>query len=127
MRHDREHGRILKVRIWIAMTGNEVKIPHHETSQLQEDGMSNHMHTCIDCGCTSSSSVVDEIKPVYRLEQVSFSCGAVQTHFYGARGRIGKFVQQGSCGEAGSHMMGSGRAGNAQKPAALAARSGIRE
>ncbi len=61
----------------------------------------NATHQCVDCGCRASSSIIDEIKPVYRLEQVKFSCGAEQTHFYGAHGRIGKFSHEGCCSEAG--------------------------
>ena len=33
--------------------------------------------SCIDCGCNAVGSIVDEVKPVFRMEIVNFACGAV--------------------------------------------------
>ena len=33
--------------------------------------------SCIDCGCSAVGSIVDEVKPVFRMGIVNFACGAV--------------------------------------------------
>jgi len=52
---------------------------------------------CIDCGSIAIKTLVDEVKPVFRMEIVDFACGAVQKSTYTANGRIGRVSHTG-CG-----------------------------
>ena len=50
---------------------------------------------CIDCGSEVVGSVVDEIKPVFRMEIVNFACGAVMKSTYSANGNISRASHSG--------------------------------
>jgi hypothetical protein len=50
---------------------------------------------CIDCGCEADASVVDEVKPMFRMEIVNFACGAVLKSYHSANGNIGRAVHVG--------------------------------
>ena len=50
---------------------------------------------CIDCGSEAVNSIIDEIKPVFKMEIISFSCGAELKTTYSANGNIGKAVHSG--------------------------------
>ncbi len=39
--------------------------------------MRNVRKQCIDCGSEAVQTIVDEVKPVYRMEIIDFACGAV--------------------------------------------------
>jgi hypothetical protein len=53
-----------------------------------------HKH-CIDCGSEGVETTIDEVKPVYRMEIVNFSCGAVLRNTFSANGNVGKVVHSG--------------------------------
>jgi len=36
---------------------------------------------CIDCGSEAVKSIVDEVRPVYKMEIINFACGAVSRTF----------------------------------------------
>jgi len=50
---------------------------------------------CIDCGSEAIHSIIDEIKPVFKMEIISFACGAELKTTYSANGNIGKAVHSG--------------------------------
>lgn len=50
---------------------------------------------CIDCGSWATHTIIDEIKPIFRMEQYHFPCGAVLKSSYGARGQVGKISHEG--------------------------------
>jgi hypothetical protein len=37
------------------------------------------VHRCVECGSLATHSIADNIKTIFRMEQVHFSCGAVKT------------------------------------------------
>jgi len=51
--------------------------------------------SCIDCGCEATGTVVDEVKPVFRLEIVNFACGAVLKSVHTANGNVGRATHSG--------------------------------
>ena len=51
--------------------------------------------SCIDCGCEAVGSIVDEVKPVFRMEIVNFACGAVFKRVHTANGNIGRATHSG--------------------------------
>jgi hypothetical protein len=57
--------------------------------------MKNTVHHCIDCGSLATHSIIDEIRPIFRIEQFHFPCGAVLESSYGARGQVGKISHEG--------------------------------
>lgn len=57
--------------------------------------MQSALKKCIDCGSEAIQTVIDEIKPIFRMELVYFSCGAILKSSYGARGQIGKVSHEG--------------------------------
>ncbi len=59
--------------------------------------MKKARRNCIDCGSEAVRSIVDEIKPVFRMEVVHFACGAELTTTFTANGNIGKACHSG-CG-----------------------------
>jgi hypothetical protein len=64
----------------------------HFTKEVR---MQKTLQKCIDCGSEAIQTVIDEIKPIFRMEVVYFSCGAVFKSSYGARGQIGNVSQEG--------------------------------
>ena len=57
--------------------------------------MQDTIQHCLDCGCKATHSIIDEIKPIFRIEQFHFPCGAVLKSSFGARGQIGKISHEG--------------------------------
>jgi len=51
--------------------------------------------SCIDCGSNAIGSIVDEVKPVFRMEIVNFACGAVFKSVYTANGNVGRAMHSG--------------------------------
>jgi len=51
--------------------------------------------SCIDCGCEAVGSIVDEVKPVFRMEIVNFACGAVFKSVHTTNGNIGRATHSG--------------------------------
>jgi hypothetical protein len=50
---------------------------------------------CLDCGSEAIMTIVDEIKPLFRIEIVEFACGAVLKSTFCANGSIAKAAHKG--------------------------------
>jgi hypothetical protein len=50
---------------------------------------------CIDCGSEALDTLIDEVKPVYNMEIVNFSCGAVLKNVISTNGIVGRVVHSG--------------------------------
>jgi hypothetical protein len=50
---------------------------------------------CVDCGSEAIANIVDEVKPVFRMEIVNFACGAVLKTTFSANGNIAKAFHSG--------------------------------
>ena len=50
---------------------------------------------CLECGSTAVSTIIDEEKPVFKMEIINFACGAVLKSTFTANGMIGKAVHSG--------------------------------
>ena len=50
---------------------------------------------CLDCGSEVIQTIIDEVKPLYRLETINFACGAVLKNTYTANGNIAKASHRG--------------------------------
>lgn len=44
--------------------------------------MKNMVHRCVKCGSPAAKKITDNIKTIFRMEQVYFDCGAVETSSY---------------------------------------------
>lgn len=53
---------------------------------------------CIECGSRVVSSIVDEVKPVFRMETIGFACGAELRTVYSANDNVGRVSQSGCTG-----------------------------
>jgi len=50
---------------------------------------------CLECGSTAISTIIDEEKPVFKMEIINFACGAVLKSTFTTNGMIGKAVHSG--------------------------------
>jgi hypothetical protein len=50
---------------------------------------------CIDCGSDAVETLIDEIKPNFRMEVVQYACGAVMKSSFSTRSNLGKAVHSG--------------------------------
>lgn len=50
---------------------------------------------CIDCGSEAVNTMVDEVKPVYKMEIINFACGAELKNIFSSNGNIGKVFHSG--------------------------------
>jgi hypothetical protein len=50
---------------------------------------------CIDCGSAAVQTLIDEIKPDFRMELVQFECGAEMKSSYSTKRNTGKVVHSG--------------------------------
>ena len=50
---------------------------------------------CIDCGSEAVRTIVDEVKPVYKMEIINFACGAELKNIFSANGNVGKVLHSG--------------------------------
>jgi len=50
---------------------------------------------CLNCGSEAIGVTTDEVKPVFRMEVITYACGAVMKSITGARGRIGRLTHEG--------------------------------
>ncbi|NVN90112.1 MAG: hypothetical protein HXX11_05855 [Desulfuromonadales bacterium] len=58
------------------------------------------MHSnCLDCGSEAVRTIVDEVKPMYKMTLVDFSCGAVLKTIFTANGNIGRVLHSGCMAE----------------------------
>lgn len=51
--------------------------------------------SCLHCGSAATGTMVDEVKPVFRMEVITYACGAVMKNITGARGRFGRLSHEG--------------------------------
>jgi hypothetical protein len=52
---------------------------------------------CIDCGSEAVNTIVDEVKPVYKMEIINFACGAELKNIFTAFGNVSKVSHSGCC------------------------------
>lgn len=57
--------------------------------------MKNISKQCIDCGSKAIETMVDEVKPVFRQEIISFECGATLMNIFSSNGNIGRVYHTG--------------------------------
>jgi hypothetical protein len=57
--------------------------------------MHSPVYQCIDCGGLHEKVYVDSLKPAYKIEQIYFLCGSVQTKIFSSRGQIGNAFNDG--------------------------------
>ena len=50
---------------------------------------------CIDCGSEAVDILVDEVKPVFKMEIIRFACGAELKNIYSSNGNVGKVLHSG--------------------------------
>jgi hypothetical protein len=50
---------------------------------------------CIDCGSAAVATIVDEVKPLFRMEIVDFACGAVLKSTFTANGNVVRATHSG--------------------------------
>lgn len=50
---------------------------------------------CLECGSAAISNIVDEEKPIFKMEIINFACGAVLKSTFSANGMISKAVHSG--------------------------------
>ena len=50
---------------------------------------------CIDCGSEAVNTIVDEVKPVYKMEIINFACGAELKNIFTTNGNVGKVFHSG--------------------------------
>jgi len=50
---------------------------------------------CIDCGSDSVETLIDEIKPTFRMEVVRYACGAELRSSFSSRSKMGKTEHSG--------------------------------
>jgi hypothetical protein len=50
---------------------------------------------CIDCGSEAVATLIDEVKPLYKMELVNFSCGAVLKNVFSTNGNVGRVEHSG--------------------------------
>lgn len=56
---------------------------------------------CIECGSVAISNIIDEEKPIFKMEIISFACGAVLKSTFTANGNIAKAVHSGCMRDSG--------------------------
>ena len=50
---------------------------------------------CIDCGSEAVTTIIDEVKPVFRMEIVNFACGAELKTTFSANGNTARAMHSG--------------------------------
>ncbi len=50
---------------------------------------------CLICGSEAISTDTDNVPPVFRMDVITYECGAVLKSTTGARGRIGRLSHEG--------------------------------
>ena len=56
---------------------------------------------CIDCSSEAITRTIDEVKPVFRMEIVTFACGAVLKSTFTANGNIARASHSGCMRDSG--------------------------
>jgi hypothetical protein len=57
--------------------------------------MNDTIHCCVECGSPATKIISDNFKTIFRMEQVYFACGAVQTNSYVDRWKACKVLHEG--------------------------------
>jgi uncharacterized protein YfcZ (UPF0381/DUF406 family) len=57
--------------------------------------MKNSAHQCVTCGSPAVKKIIDNIKTIFRMEQVYFECGAIETSSYVDRWNAYKVFHEG--------------------------------
>ena len=57
--------------------------------------MKNPETYCIDCGSRAVNRIVDEVRPIFRMEVVDFACGAVLTSTHSRNGNLARISHSG--------------------------------
>jgi hypothetical protein len=70
---------------------------YNSISNQGKDPMKKLLKHCLHCGSEATGAMTDEVKPVFRMEVITYACGAVMKSITGARGRIGRLSHEG-CG-----------------------------
>jgi len=73
--------------IWYRNTNEIFKKKEREMKKLRKQ--------CIDCGSDAVETLIDEIKPNFRMEVVQYACGAVMKSSFSTRSNLGKAVHSG--------------------------------
>jgi hypothetical protein len=68
---------------------------HEEHNTTRRGVMKNSEICCIDCGSRAVNRVVDEVRPVFRMEVTDFACGAVFKSIFSRNGNIGRVSHSG--------------------------------
>lgn len=63
--------------------------------QTKEKKMKYLRKQCIDCGSDAVQTLVDEIKPNFRMEVVQYACGAELRSSFSTVSRMGKAEHSG--------------------------------
>ncbi len=63
--------------------------------QTKEKKMKYLRKQCIDCGSDAVQTLVDEIKPSFRMEVVQYACGAEFRSSFSTVSRMGKAEHSG--------------------------------
>ena len=58
-------------------------------------------YNCIECGSAAISSIVDEEKPIFKMEITNFACGAVLKSTFTANGNIARASHSGCMQDSG--------------------------
>lgn len=51
--------------------------------------------SCIDCGSEAVNSIVEEVKPVFRMEIVNYACGATLKTTFTSNGNVTRAAHSG--------------------------------
>jgi hypothetical protein len=71
----------------MARKGNNQKKENQEMKYLRK--------SCIDCGSEAVETLIDEIKPTFRMEIVRYACGAEFKSSFSSRSNMGTAVHSG--------------------------------
>lgn len=61
--------------------------------------MSEFGKRCIDCGSEAVNSIVEEVKPVFRMEIINYACGATLKTTFSANGNVTRASHSGCMNE----------------------------
>lgn len=50
---------------------------------------------CIDCGSRAVNRIIDEVRPMFRMETVDFACGAVLKSTFTNNGNVARVSHSG--------------------------------
>ena|GEM_PF-2922373 len=68
---------------------------NHMAKKVEETFEDNPELTGVIIIDEATHTIIDEVKPIFRIEQSHFPCGAVLESSYGACGQLGKISHEG--------------------------------